>query len=147
MFLRQPYVTDFDAISDETGIFNDEPSMTQQHFHDDTKIDVILERYVQTGILPNSQVQPVFGDFIGMTDDYHEALNIVIAAEEAFYSLPAYLRERFANEPANLLRFLDDSRNRDEAIKLGLIEKADIDLVTPSPAPTPVPDDLLKVGG
>lgn len=65
--------------------------------------------------------KPQFGDFLCVLD-YQDALNQVMAAEEAFDALPAKLRARFDNEPAKLLSFCEDSVNRDEMIQLGLIE-------------------------
>jgi len=37
--------------------------------------------------------------------------------------LPADLRARFDNDPAQLIQFLENSDNKDEAIKLGLVNK------------------------
>jgi phage internal scaffolding protein len=48
-------------------------------------------------------------------------LNQVIAAEDEFMRLPADLRARFENDPAQLIEFLENLENKDEAIKLGLV--------------------------
>jgi phage internal scaffolding protein len=121
MEFRTGYNYDFDAVSRETGLLCADESMTQQHFHDETKIDNILDLYSRTGILPSKEVQPVFADLLGMSDDYHDSLNLVLQAQESFYNLPAHVRERFNNDPSYLMRFLDDEANRQEAIDLGLI--------------------------
>lgn len=131
MEFRTAYNYDSLSVSDETGLFCADESMTQQHFHDETKIDNILELYTRTGILPTKDVQPVFADLLGMSDDYHDALNLVIQAQESFYDLPASVRERFLNDPSQLMRFLDDDSNRSEAIALGLIP-------TPPGEPDPI---------
>jgi phage internal scaffolding protein len=44
-----------------------------------------------------------------------------MAAEDEFDALPAQIRARFENEPANLIDFLSNEQNRDEAEKLGLV--------------------------
>ena len=50
---------------------------------------------------------------------------MVVKAEEAFMTLPAVVRARFANDPAGIFTFLQDPANRDEAVKLGLIVASD----------------------
>lgn len=121
MDFRTGFNYDVNDVSTATGLLCADESMTQQHYHDETKIDNILDLYTRTGILPSKDVQPVFADLLGMSDDYHEALNLVLQAQESFYDLPAHVRERFANDPSALMRFLDDDGNRQEAIDLGLI--------------------------
>jgi phage internal scaffolding protein len=71
-------------------------------------------------MLPESPLSPRYGDFTGI-GDYHTALNQVIAAEDEFMSLPATLRARFENDPAQLIEFLDNPQNKDEAVQLGLV--------------------------
>ena len=44
-----------------------------------------------------------------------------MAADDAFMALPAAVRERFNNDPAELVDFVSDVNNRSEAIDLGLI--------------------------
>ena len=53
------------------GIVFTEPSMTQQHFKDDTMIDNILQKYAETGFLtdPFTPKRPIqFGDFSDVKD-------------------------------------------------------------------------------
>lgn len=118
--LRQPYAYDQDAASIESGLHCEDASLTQQHFKDETDINNILKQFNITGLLPTSPISPRYGDFSGITD-YHSAINAVMAAEEEFDALPAQIRARFDNEPANLIDFLSDENNRAEAIKLGLV--------------------------
>jgi phage internal scaffolding protein len=63
----------------------------------------------------------VYGDFSGVTD-YHSALNKINATMDDFMALPAQLRVRFGHDPVQLLEFLENDQNRDEAIQLGLID-------------------------
>jgi phage internal scaffolding protein len=133
--VRQQYVYDQDAASIESGLHCEDASLTQQHFADDCDINQILEKFNVTGQLPTSPISPRYGDFSGITD-YHTAINAVMAAEEEFESLPAQIRARFDNEPAQLIDFLSDEKNRDEAIKLGLVNPSisqgmDASTVTP----------------
>ena len=121
-FLRTPYNYDRDAASNESGLACEEPTLTQQHFKDETDINNILRQFNITGLLPESPLSPRYGDFTGIVD-YHSALNAVIAAQSDFDALPAQLRARFENDPENLINFLNDSSNYEEAVKLGLIDQ------------------------
>jgi phage internal scaffolding protein len=125
-FLRTPYNYDTNAASDESGLACEEPTLAQQHFKDECDINNILRQFNITGNLPEAPLSPRYGDFSGIMD-YHSALNAVIAAEDGFMALPADLRARFQNDPENLISFLDDESNRDEAIKLGLVDQKAIE--------------------
>jgi phage internal scaffolding protein len=99
---------------------NDEPSLTQQQFKDECDINNIIRNYTQTGELPLSNRVGQFLDVSHITD-YQTALHTVMEAEQAFLQIPANIRTRFENSPQQLVDFLYDSKNKDEAIKLGLI--------------------------
>jgi phage internal scaffolding protein len=122
IFLRTPYNYDLDAASNESGLNCEDSTLTQQHFKDECDINNILRQFNVTGLLPENPLSPRYGDFTGISD-YHTALNQVIAAEDEFMRLPADLRARFANDPAQLIEFLENSDNKDEAIKLGLVSQ------------------------
>jgi len=47
-------------------------------------------------------------------------MNTVIVAQSAFDALPARIRERFRNDPAQFLHFMSEDSNLPEMIKLGL---------------------------
>lgn len=114
-----------DAVSRETALEFDaeeEPSRTQQQFREECDINEIVRRFGLTGELPENFQAPVSGDFTGITD-FQSALNAVIEAQEQFDSLPAEVRERFRNDPQQLMDFVADEKNRDEAVKIGLIPK------------------------
>jgi phage internal scaffolding protein len=130
-FLRTPYNYDTNAASNESGLACEEPSLTQQHFKDETDINNILRQFNITGLLPESPLSPRYGDFSGVVD-YHTALNAVLDAGDQFMALPADLRARFNNDPAQLIEFIDDESNRAEAEKLGLLDaKTTASTVTP----------------
>jgi len=104
-----------------------EPSKTQQHFKNQVNINTIVNRYKKTGIMPNmNAARALYGDFSGVTD-YQGALEGVINAESQFMALPSQIRKRFGNNPLELLDFLQDENNKEEAIKLGLIENPHIE--------------------
>jgi len=128
LFLRTPYNYDQDAASNESGLGCEDPSLAQQHFKDECDINTILQKFNITGLLPETPLSPRYGDFTGISD-YHTALNRVIAAQDEFDGLPANIRARFQNDPAQLIEFLENSDNRQEAEKLGLVEPAAAEVV------------------
>ena len=121
-FLRTAYNYDTDAASNESGLVCLEPTLAQQHFKDECDINNILRQFNVTGLLPEAPLSPRYGDFTGI-HDYHTALNAVIAADDGFMALPATLRARFQNDPEQLIEFLDNPNNYDEAVKLGLVDQ------------------------
>lgn len=100
--------------------FND-PSLAKQSAYQETDIHFILNRYRRTGIMPEARAEGLYADYSGVPA-YDEAMCIVARANEQFDGLPAAVRARFANDPRQLLAFVSDESNRDEAIKLGLID-------------------------
>lgn len=135
-FLRTPYNYDRDAATLLHGLVNLEPTRTQQQFKDECDINVIVERFGITGQLPEHVRVPVDGDFTGVTD-FQSALNLVMEAERAFMEFPANVRERFQNDPGQLVAFVSDPGNLEEARKLGIAR----------PAPTPkAPLQVVVVG-
>lgn len=121
MFIRTPYNYDTDEVSNETGLVCPEPTMAQQQFRDEADINTIMERFGRTGEIVAPVRLPQYGDFTGVSD-YQTALNAVIEAQASFDSLPANLRARFQNDPAEFVEFCLDDKNRDEAVRLGLVQ-------------------------
>lgn len=124
VFLRSPFNYDRDAVSDETGQANVEPSLAQQSFEEECNINTIVERFGLTGQLPEP-LSPSYGDFSGVSD-FQTAMNAVADAQAGFMTLPGELRARFGNDPSRLISFLDDPSNQAEAISLGLVNKPEL---------------------
>jgi phage internal scaffolding protein len=120
-FLRTPYNYDRDAASNDSGLECLDPSMAQQQFREECDINTIMERFGRTGELIAPIRMPQYGDFDGV-NDYHSAMNAIVEAQSAFDQLPAKVRARFSNDPAEFLEFCFNEENRDEAIRLGLVE-------------------------
>lgn len=101
---------------------NEEPSLTDQSFKDEVDVNQIMERFMKTGHLPLRGVNPVYGDLTMTTLDLPTAIRVIRQSEEAFAELPVEVRQKFGYSPEALMLFLNDPANRDEAVKLGLIE-------------------------
>lgn len=121
--LRSAYDYDPDQASLEAGLSIDPAEMvTQPQFAEDADINTIVRRFGVTGELPNGVAMPRSGDFSDAVD-FHQAMNLVRQAEDAFLAVPAETRARFQHDPGALIAFLEDPANREEAISLGLIPK------------------------
>ncbi|AXH78129.1 MAG: internal scaffolding protein [Microviridae sp.] len=94
---------------------------TVQSAKDECDLNAIMKKYIKTGELPPGIGIGRFGDFSDVTD-YLEAQNTLIQARQQFDSLPSGVRERFRNDPAALLAFVNDRKNLDEARTLGLLK-------------------------
>lgn len=94
-----------------------EPSMCHQEFAEECDINNLMRRYTYAQ-LPD--IPTVVSSFSQMVD-YHDMMNEAARARQAFDLLPGELRQRFGNNPQELIEFLNDEKNRDEAVKLGLV--------------------------
>lgn len=97
------------------------PSKTKQSFKDECDINNVMLRYEKTGVLPPStNRQPLYGDFTEVPD-YQTALGIVYTAEDQFLQLPSQMRKFFNNDPAFMLAYIQDPKNKAMCQKLGLL--------------------------
>lgn len=149
MKFRQPYDDNYNPNAYATDVgyeLTDDPqknlinmlesSKTEQAHADSCDVNLIVRQYSQTGLLKqvgDGMLQ--YGD-ISDLPTFQEAQNIVVAAKEAFAALPAKLRDRFHNDPQELMAFMDDPENFDEALKLGLVTKTSV-AAEPSPEAAP----------
>lgn len=110
------------------------PSLAKQSMADECNVNVIMAQYQRTGLI--SHTNKFQGDYSDLVNemDYHEAQNAIIAARDAFDTLSSSIRNRFENNPAKFLGFVDDPENAEELIEMGLRERP---MVLPdTPAPT-----------
>lgn len=122
VFIKSPYNYDMDKESELTGLMCMDETRAQQQFKDESDINTIVKRFGLTGELPDDFKAPVSGDFTNIMD-FQSAMNAIRAAEESFMEMPAEMRARFNNDPQRLIEFLDNGDNRDEALKMGIIQK------------------------
>lgn len=99
-----------------------EPSLTRQEFADQCDILNIMHTFTTTGVLTHvSPIRAEYGDFTDVPD-YESCLKTVMVADDLFMSLPPELRAKFDNNPAHFFEFSSNPDNKDEMIKLGLID-------------------------
>jgi len=99
-----------------------EESLTHQSFKKEADINTITNRFLKTGVLgnPGASRRPMFGNFTGV--DFQAMQNLIVDAKNAFMALPASVRRRFNDDAGQVVRFCQDPRNLEEAVKLGLVE-------------------------
>lgn len=91
------------ALSNETAVFTGDESLVQQHFGNDVDINTIVRRFGLTRQMPSGVSGGVYGDFTGIVD-YESAVAAIKRAEDGFLALPAEVRERFGNDPGEVIR-------------------------------------------
>lgn len=133
------------SLDPVTGEMTELPSMTKQEFQHECDINNVIKSFKPAQMLAMMQQNLNAGNYTDLPDsyDFQEALHLVKDAEKQFLTVPARVRDRFGQDPAQFLAFLNDPRNLDEARTLGLAHPAPAE---PAPvlvqmAPTP------KTGG
>lgn len=91
----------------------------QQQFKDDCDINQIVNRFQKTGAIDHAaRYQPEYG--LASSATLHESMNLVARAQSMFNELPSKLRRRFNGDPRELLAFVQNPANEQEAKDLGL---------------------------
>lgn len=120
--MRSLYNYDRAQASRESGLACSGVQAAQQQFKDECDINTIVKRFGLTGKMPATVAMPMSGDFTEV-GDFQSAMNLIRKSQEEFLTLPSAIRQRFANDPGQLIAFLSDVKNREEAIVLGLLPK------------------------
>jgi len=141
--MRQKVLSYFTRPGSMAGAINFATALdrTHQEFKDECDINVLMRRYEATGVMPQPWKSPPvaqYGDF-SEAPDYFEAQRILATARDQFSGLPSRVRARFNNDPAQLLAFVHDDANLEEARKLGLLRDQ-----APPAGPPPTPPDQGK---
>jgi len=131
----RPHKRVYADVNPDTGELVDKVSMTKQEFVAECDINNIVKLYSTTGQLNHLSAKAAQGAFDDLPDpvDFQESIHILQQAERAFLDLPAKVRDRFHQDPAQFLAFMADPANEKEARELGLLKPA-----TPTPAPMEV---------
>ncbi len=96
-------------------------SKTKQSFRDESNIDIIMARYVKTGLIDHFAVHG--GEYgFASSVSFHEAMNVVTKADQMFDALPAKARQKFHGDPGEFLDFVQNPENAEEMRELGLRE-------------------------
>lgn len=143
------FKTIFDTYVEKQGIIFKEPTMTIQSEKDNCDINVIMNRYATCGTpLPyrSDGVEPVYAD-VSELGDYMENYQRCKQAEEMFNNLPSALRKELDNNPANLLPFIQDEKNKERCYEYGLLNKPVVEVPQTAPVAPSVPSGDSPVAG
>lgn len=101
-------------------LFPADEGRTKQSFKDECDINVLMKRYEDTGSLEhvNKRVA-LYRDVTA--ENFQDAMELLANARGAFMDLPASVRDRFDNDPAKMLAFVEDPDNLAEAESMGLL--------------------------
>lgn len=98
-------------------------SLTQQHFKQELDIKNVIRKYDRTGLIQNvTKAVAQYGDFTHAVNEYSDALNLVINAQNNFLALPSEIREKFGNDPGQFLEAVQDPARKEEMQAMGLLE-------------------------
>lgn len=111
---------------------------TKQAFAQECDINVIMARYIQTGIIQNGNTQAArYADCSSY--DFQASHNLVIVAQTMFDSLPAKIRSKFDNSAYEFLNWMENPENKKEALQMGLLPPEEVLAPLSSTEPLKVP--------
>ena len=105
------------------------PGKAKQSFQAECDINNIMAKYQKTGLLDHINKH---GESYGFASslDFTQANQVIAKANSMFEELPSATRNRFDNDPAKFLDFVQNPDNLEEMQSLGLAN-------TPVPGATP----------
>lgn len=105
----------------EHDYYDDNPSLTDQSDLKTSDINVIMEQYVKTGMLPiQDSIKAIYAD-VSEVPTLETAFKIAAEASELFLQLPPQVRLAMDNDPSQLENFIADENNTDYLIKHGVL--------------------------
>ena len=101
----------------------DSTSPVEQNHKDRCDIDYIIRQYDKTGLITHvNRAVAEYGDYTEV-NEYQEAMNIVLKAQQDFMGIPSDIRAKFQNDPGKFFEFATNPENFDEMVELGLAVK------------------------
>lgn len=95
------------------------PSRVKREFKKDADINVIMDRFKKTGVLPINTKTPMYMDTT-QVPNLQQAMEVMISAEKAFAALPAQVRKEFDNNPMNFVDYATKPENLPKLREWGL---------------------------
>lgn len=109
------------------------PDMAVQSAAQDADINVIVRRFIKTGVIQARTGGVPLQEFVAPIE-YRDALDQVRRADALFAELPAAVRKKFENSPAIFVEACQDPAKASELAALGLLDRAVSPPAEPSPA-------------
>ena len=115
------------------------PTMAEQHTGHLTDINYLMEKYrpdeLDAYLAARSQYRKeILGHDFSQEPSLQDGMNVVVQSRQAFDELPDDIKIHFKNH-VEFLKFIDNPKNEEKMIKLGLLKKQDLEkLKIPDPA-------------
>lgn len=113
---------------------NEEPTKTDQTQKEQCDIKNIMKMYGANSDQAYKNIpeamKGIQGDFTNIPT-FQQMCDTLNQAQASFDALPSKLRKRFDNDPKELISFLEDPTNNEEAYKLGLKIKPTTQIINP----------------
>ncbi|AXL15222.1 internal scaffolding protein [Microviridae sp.] len=98
------------------------PKLTDASFQNSCDINVIMQNYQKTGMLPSfPEKTPEFIDCTSIPD-LETAFKVSNEAMQAFYELPSDIRKLIDNDPSKLQSLLSDPKYQELLIQAGVLD-------------------------
>lgn len=115
-----------------------DPCITVQDEKDNCDVNKIVARFQRNEVISHvAKYEPQYGDFRG--DDYKSAMDTITRANTMFAELPSSARNRFNNDPAAFLDFVQKEENIAEMENMGLTTAPKATFEKPAPVSTDEP--------
>lgn len=122
MFLRTAYNYDRDQASFDAGLSTGDDTPTIQSAKEECDINVIVERFGITGMMPQNLAPLTFGDFSNV-GDYRTAMDALNSARDRFMELPSAVRARFGNSPQAFLQHCEERDDKGNRVHIDQLRK------------------------
>lgn len=114
--------------------FTDDPGLTEQAHAKECDINHKITMYAKGKAIGVSATPGVYME-VPEGFDFQSSMDTAVKLREQFESHSMEVRKRFHNNIQEMIEFLGEEKNQDEAIRLGLVE----------PPKEPEPESIQKV--
>lgn len=107
----------------DCGLRCEDESLTKQSEAAACDINNIVRHWIKSG--GAMDLSQRVGQFLDVAEvpDFQTCQQFIASASDLFMSLPATVRDRFKNDPGEFLAFVQDPKNVDEMVEMGLATK------------------------
>lgn len=124
-----------------------EQGRTKQAFREECDINIIMARYIKTGVLDHTRA--AVAQYLDVTGfEFEAAHQLVAGAKSMFFQLPSAIRTQFDNDPGKFLEFMENPANAAKATEMGLLKAEPASGYPPTDAPAgAAPAAATQAGG
>ncbi len=124
--------------------FEDSPTRTLQAHKDESDINLIMAKYIRSGVIEHGNANSQRYGFAPAVD-FREALELINEAETQFAGLPSAIRSKFDNSAEAFLAFCEQPDAVSKLVEMGVeTSKPPWKQAETPPNPTPNPTEPFK---